>query len=131
MAIALAVGFLVAALGAALLPVETRRGDWLPLHLALAGGATTAIAGVMPFFTAAFAAAPPADVRLRFGAVLAVAAGALGVAVGVPSGAGSVAAVGGVAFIGGIALTGLATLRPLRAALGPSRGIVSSFICDS
>jgi nitrite reductase (NO-forming) len=78
----------------------------------------------MPFFTAAFAAAPPADVRLRFGAVLAVAAGALGVAVGVPSGAGSVAAVGGVAFIGGIALTGLATLRPLRAALGPSRGIV-------
>ena len=30
---------------------------WLPLHLALAGGATTAIAGVMPFFVAALAAA--------------------------------------------------------------------------
>ena len=29
---------------------------WLPLHLALAGGASTAIAGVMPFFVAALAA---------------------------------------------------------------------------
>lgn len=123
-ALALTVGFLVAALGTAFLPEETRRGDWLPLHLALAGAASTAIAGVMPFFTAAFAAAPPADVRLRFSAVLAVAFGALGVAVGVSAGAGPVAAAGGVAFVGGIVLTGLATVRPLRAALGPSRGIV-------
>ncbi len=123
-AIALAVGFLVAALGTALLPEVARRGVWLPLHLALAGGATTAIAGVMPFFTAAFAAAPPADVRLRLGAVLAVAFGALGVALGVSAGAGPVAAAGGVAFVGGVVLTGLATVRPLRAALGPSRGIV-------
>jgi nitrite reductase (NO-forming) len=123
-AIALAVGFLVAALGTVLLPVGARRGDWLPLHLALAGAATTAIAGVVPFFTAAFAAGPPADVRLRFGAVLTVALGALGVAVGVPSGATPVAAAGGVAFVGGVALTGLATVRPLRTALGPHRGIV-------
>src|SRR6187200_2700111 len=38
---------------------------WLPLHLALAGGATVAIAGVMPFFVAALAAGHPATVRVR------------------------------------------------------------------
>jgi hypothetical protein len=50
----------------------------VPLHLALAGGATTAIAGVMPYFTSAFAAAPPTDRWLRMAAVGAVALGALG-----------------------------------------------------
>lgn len=58
-------GFLVAALVATLLPESVRLGVWLPLHLALAGAATTAISGVMPFFSAAFAAAPPSDARLR------------------------------------------------------------------
>jgi hypothetical protein len=43
-ALAIAGGFLAAALGSVLLPIEVRRGAWLPLHLALAGGATVAIA---------------------------------------------------------------------------------------
>lgn len=75
-AIGLAVAFLVAAGLALFLSPADRHGAWLPLHLALAGGATTAIAGVMPFFTAAFAAAPPGDARLRPGAILAIAVGA-------------------------------------------------------
>src|SRR4051812_39934913 len=54
---------------------------WLPLHLALAGGATTAIAGVMPFFVAALAAGHPAGVRVRSSAVALVAGGALLVAI--------------------------------------------------
>jgi hypothetical protein len=124
-AIAAAVAFLVAAVGAMFLPAGDRRGAWLPLHLALAGGATTAIAGVMPFFAAAFAAAPPSDARLRLAAVAAVAAGAFGVSVGVVTSQPDLAAGGGIAFIAGVGATGLATIRPLSRALGPSRGLIT------
>ncbi|HEX2755391.1 MAG TPA: hypothetical protein VHM48_08010, partial [Candidatus Limnocylindrales bacterium] len=124
-AIGAAVSFLIAAVLAMFLPVVDRRGAWLPIHLALAGGATTAIAGVMPFFAAAFAAAPPSDARLRMSAVLAVAAGAIGVSVGVVGSQPDVAVRGGVAFIAGVVVTGVATIRPLARALGPSRGLVS------
>ena len=124
-AIAAAVAFLVAAVVAMFLPVADRRGAWLPLHLALAGGATTAIAGVMPFFAAAFAAAPPSDARLRMGAVTAVAAGAIGVSLGVVGSQPDIAVRGGVAFIAGVLVTGVATIRPLARALGPSRGLVT------
>jgi nitrite reductase (NO-forming) len=120
-----AVAFLLAAVASAFLPPEVRRGTWLPLHLALAGGATTAIAGVMPFFVAAFAAAPPTDTRLRAAAVLAVAFGALGVSIGVAGGLVGLALAGVIEFIGGLALTALAVVRPLGAALGPSRGLVT------
>jgi len=123
--IALAVAFLGAAALSLLLPEAARRGVWLPLHLALAGGAATAIAGVMPFFVAAFAAAPPADARLRSAAVAAVAGGALAVAGGVTLGPGLVAALGGAAFVLGVILTGAATLRPIRGGLGPARGLVT------
>ncbi len=76
-------GFLVAAVLAALAAAAGAAvvSPWLPLHLALAGGASTAIAGVMPFFVAALAAGPPAGARLRGGAVALVAVGAALVAV--------------------------------------------------
>ena len=124
-AIVLAVTFLVAASLSLLLPAADRRGAWLPLHLALAGGATTAIAGVMPFFAAAFAAAAPSDARLRFAAVAAIAVGALGASLGVVASSAGVAVLGGTLFMGGVLLTGAATIRPLGRALGPSRGLVS------
>jgi hypothetical protein len=123
-AVAIATGFLISAVLASLLPVEVRRVAWLPLHLALAGGATTAIAGVMPYFTAALAAAPPAHRWLRTAALAGVSIGALGVAIGVAGGQLGLAVAGGVGFVGGIALTGAAALRPLGAGLGPSRGLV-------
>ena len=116
---------LIAATASLALPVELRRGAWLPLHLALAGGAASAIAGVMPFFSAAFAAAPPSDIRLRWSALVAVALGAVGVAIGVSVPVSGLAVVGGAVFIGGIVLTGIVTVRPLRGALGASRGIVT------
>jgi nitrite reductase (NO-forming) len=116
--------FLVAAVASLLLPEGVRRGGWLPTHLALAGAATTAIAGVMPFFAAAFAAAAPADARLRVAAVAAVAGGALGIAIAVPAGRGMLAVLAGSTFIAGVGVTAAATLRPLRDALGPSRGLV-------
>ena len=124
-AIATALAFLVAAVLALALPAVERRGAWLSLHLALAGGATTAIAGVMPFFAAAFAAAPPSDGRLRFGALGAVALGAIGASLGVVGSAPTLAVIGGLAFVGGVLATGAATIRPLTRALGPSRGLVS------
>ncbi len=124
-AIAVAIGFLVVASVALFLPSAVRHGAWLPLHLALAGGATTAIAGVMPFFAAAFAAAPPSDARLRMTAVAAVAIGAAGVSIGIVGPATGLAVVGGIAFVAGIVLTAAATIRPLGRALGPSRGLVS------
>lgn len=124
-AIGIAVTFLVASLLATLLPAQVRLGIWLPLHLALAGAATTAIAGVMPFFSAAFAAAPPSDARLRWAAVGAVALGAASVAGGGIVGQVSLSVPGGVVFVVGIALTGIATIRPMSGALGPSRGLVT------
>ncbi len=124
-AIGIAVAFLVAAVITMFMPEAARRGAWLPLHLALAGAATTAIAGVMPFFAAAFAAAPPSDARLRVAAVGAVALGAAAVSVGVVGGTAGLAALGGVGFVAGIVLIGSATVRPLGRALGPSRGLVT------
>jgi nitrite reductase (NO-forming) len=115
----------VAAIASTALPADVRRGPWLPLHLALAGGASTAIAGVMPFFAAALAAAPPVDPRLRTGGVVAVATGAATLAVTLALGLPVVAAGAGVAYLGGIALVAVATALPPRRGLGPSRGIVT------
>ncbi len=117
--------YLIAALASAALPPADRRGIWLPLHLALAGGASTAIAAVMPFFVAAFAAVPPADGRLRSAAVALVSGGALMVVAGITGDLSILAAAGGVAYVTGIALTGLAVLRPVGGSLGPSRGLVT------
>jgi nitrite reductase (NO-forming) len=120
-----ATAFLLAALVVVLAPPSATRALWLPLHLALAGGATTAIAGVMPFFVAAFAAAPPADPRIRVSSLVSIVAGAAAVTVGVTAGIVAMAVGGGGLFIVGIGLTGLAAIVPLRHALGPSRGLVT------
>jgi nitrite reductase (NO-forming) len=125
-AIAASITFLAAALASLVLPTASRRDLWLPIHLALAGGASTAIAGVMPFFVAAFAAAQPADLRIRIAGLAGVIVGATAVAVGVTvAPQGWIAPVGGVTFIAGIVATGLATLQPLLRALGPSRGVAT------
>ena len=123
--ILLATAFLAAAAASLTLPAATTRGLWLPLHLALAGAATTAIAAVMPFFAAAFAAAPPADARLRGASVAAVALGAALVAGGVAQLAFGVAVAGGVTFLAGIGGVAAATAMPLRGSLGPGRGLVT------
>jgi hypothetical protein len=99
---------------------------WLPLHLALAGGATTAIAGVMPFFVAALAAGHPAGVRVRVAAVGLVALGALLVAVrGVDPEAGWLPAVGGCVYLAGIGATAMAVRGSGRAGLMVRRPVVT------
>lgn len=111
-------------------PVSLRQGGWLPLHLALAGGATTAIAGVMPFFSASVASVAPAASAVRVAGVLGVALGAAVVTAarafwsGDPS-VGTAAAVGGLIYLGGIAAVAAATLFPLRRALGTRRVVLA------
>ncbi len=121
-----AVIFLVAALGSLALPPAARLGIWLPLHLALAGGAGTAIAAMVPFFVAALAVAQPASPMLRGGSIALVAAGAsmaaLGRAVAMPE----VAALGAWLDVAGFAGVGLATAWPLRRAGGPRRPLTEA-----
>src|SRR4029079_18762358 len=97
---------------------------WHPLHLALAGGATVAIAGVMPFFVAALAAGHPATARVRAAAVGLVAVGALLVAArGVVPSLGWLPALGGVLYLAGIGGTALAGRGSGRAGpMGPGAG---------
>ncbi len=100
---------------------------WLPLHLALAGGASTAIAGVMPFFVAALAASPPAGVRLRGGAVALVAVGAALVAVrGVIPAMTMLPIIGGLLYLAGIGAVAAAIRASDRAGLMMRRPIVTT-----
>jgi hypothetical protein len=117
----------LAALAAAVRPLlGPGVSPWLPLHLALAGGATTAIAGVMPFFVAALAAGHPAGVRVRVAAVGLVAAGALLVGVrGVLPTLGWLPALGGVLYLAGIGATALAVRGSGRAGLMVRRPVVT------
>jgi nitrite reductase (NO-forming) len=129
--LALASGFVAAALLAAavLLASGTTAspaspGWWLPLHLLMAGAAGTAIAAVMPFFSAALVAAPPAAVPVRAGAVGLIALGAALVATRAIAPAGPLPVAGGIAFLAGALLLAWATMAPLRRALGTSRPLV-------
>ena len=128
--VVVAAGFLVAAVVSA---VASGLGlavlsPWLPLHLALAGGASTAIAGVMPFFVAALAAGDPAPSRLRKAAVGFVAVGATLVAVrGIAPGADWAWApvAGGWLYLTGILWVALAVRASGRKGLMMRRPIVS------
>ncbi|MEO7663571.1 MAG: hypothetical protein ABIV26_00465, partial [Candidatus Limnocylindrales bacterium] len=57
--------YLGLAVASLLLPPAMRLGTWLPAHLALAGAAATAIAAVLPFFTAALVVAQPVRPAIR------------------------------------------------------------------
>jgi len=97
-------------LGTALVVVAAGSAPWLPLHLALAGAAGTAIAGTLPFFAAALSAGRPADPRVRAVAVALVAVGGSAVAArgfGAPA---WIPTAGGLAFIVGMALVAAMTV---------------------
>jgi hypothetical protein len=128
-------GLLVSAsfLGLALvsMTVSTAGGSpavWPTLHLVLAGAAGTAVASVMPFFTAALSRVSPAGRWLRIGAIGAISCGALAVTIGVWTGHLDLAVIGGVTYLVGLGLTAAATFLPLRAALGrPPRLVVPAY----
>lgn len=118
--IAVAAGFLALSLLAAL----TGGGDpWLPLHLALAGGASVAIAAVLPFFAASLVAVAPASERPRIAAIALVAIGAAGVTLGWRQGNLALAALGGAVYLAGMGMLLWMTIVLLRRALGAGRRI--------
>jgi nitrite reductase (NO-forming) len=127
-AIGIAAVFMAVAVLAVLIPAAARLGSWLPLHLLFAGAASTAIAGVMPFFSVAVSGAPPAHAPVRLLGVLGIAAGAAMLIVGrgfwpagvSPNGA-TVAGLGGLVYLLGLAATAASTLLPLRVAIGRRR----------
>ena len=127
LSILLAGGFVGLALLALLVRPSEHHATWLPLHLLLAGAAPTAMAGVMPFFSAAVSGAAPAGWMVRLAGILGIAVGALLVVAGWSwsSGVGSpgnvAATIGGAVYLAGLAAVAAATLLPLRAALGPRR----------
>ncbi len=126
-AVVLAVGFvglgLVAAVIAAI-GAGVQLG-WLPLHLVLAGGAATAIAGVLPFFVAALGAAPPAPALPRAIAVASVAGGALLISTRSFDPPTWLPPSGGVIFIVGIVLVAAVSGRSMRAGLAGRRPLVA------
>lgn len=91
---------------------------WLPLHLAMAGAAGTAVAAMLPFFTAALAQVGPARPGLRIGAVVLIAGGSVLAAAGMNGGTAGVAIVGGGAYVAGLVATAGSAFLPLRAAIG-------------
>lgn len=117
--------FLLAAVAAVVLP-DVARGAWLPLHLVLAGGASVAIAAVLPFFAASLMATPPAPTTGRVAAVALTAAGAMVVTVGVPRGELMAGAAGGVLYLAGMVVVLVLVLRLLRGSLVPRRRIFSA-----
>ncbi len=116
-----AIGFVLAAVVAAVLGTGNRGTAWLPLHLALAGGAGTAVASVLPFFSTALAVAAPASPWVRSGAIGLVALGAAVVSASVASGQAFLGHIGGSAYLVGIAGVAIVAFRPLRGSLGPRR----------
>jgi nitrite reductase (NO-forming) len=127
--VVVASGYLLVAAAAALARATGAETlpPWLPLHLALAGGASTAISGVMPFFVAALAAGHPAPVRLRVTAVALVAVGAALVSVrGVVPSAALVPAIGGCVYLAGIGAVALAVRASGRGGLMTRRPIVTA-----
>ena len=118
--------YLALAAASLLLPAATRLGSWVPLHLALAGAATTAIAALLPFFAAALVVAPPARPAIRIGGIALVAIGALAVIAthGYASGQAIPAALAGGTFLSGLGLVGVAAFTSVRRANGPRRVLV-------
>lgn len=106
------------------LPSGERHGLWLPLHLALAGAAGTAIAAVLPFFSAAIAVAPPSAPAVRVAGIGLLAVGALVVSGAVVRDAAVIAVTGGVGYLVGLGVVAVAAFSPLRGPLAPQRRFI-------
>lgn len=102
----LARAWLLAAAASLLVPPETRLGWWLPLHLALAGAAGTAVSGALPLFATTLAGAR--QLPQRWDPVVLITVGAASIAAGRPLGIRWLVALGGTAYgVGALRLTWL------------------------
>lgn len=91
--------WLLLAAASLLLPPADRLGWWLPIHLALAGAAGSAVSGTLPLFANALAGAH--ELPQRWDPLLTVTAGAASIALGRPLGIVWLLALGGAAYAAG------------------------------
>jgi nitrite reductase (NO-forming) len=122
--LAIAGGFLAAALAALALPAPVRHGLWLPVHLGLAGAAGTAIASVLPFFVAALSVVRPMGPTVRVTAIALIAVGALTASLGVVSSAEWLAVAGAACYVVGLGAVSVAAFWPLRSGAGRRRRMI-------
>ncbi|MGZ8611063.1 MAG: hypothetical protein ACXWX0_02170 [Actinomycetota bacterium] len=109
--------WLTAAMLSLLLPEDARLGIWLPLHLALAGGVSVAIAGAMQNFALTLTAAPAPGTWVVVAQFALVNLGAALVAVGYPLERPLVVGAGGAAFVASALVLGWLVLRAHRIGL--------------
>ena len=122
--LAIAGGFLAAALAALALPAPVRHGLWLPVHLGLAGAAGTAIASVLPFFVAALSVVRPIGPTVRVTAIALIAVGVLTASLGVVSSAEWLAVAGAASYVVGLGAVSVAAFWPLRSGAGRRRRMI-------
>ena len=91
---------------------------WLPLHLAMAGAAGTAISSVLPFFTTALAQVAPARPGLRIASIGLVGGGSILAGIGMGGAGSALAAFGGATYVAGLATLAVTAFLPLRSAIG-------------
>ena len=120
----LAAAALLGAGGLSAILAGSGAGAWLPLHLAMAGAAGTAIASVLPFFTTALAQVAPARPAMRIGSIAMICGGSVLAAIGMNGAAPVIASLGGAAYLAGVVLLAMSAFLPLRAALGSRRRLV-------
>jgi nitrite reductase (NO-forming) len=101
-------------------------GSWLPLHLALAGGAGIAIGTMLPHFLTSLAAARPARAARRRAGLALLAVGVALAAAGMNGAGPSLAAAGGLLYAAGLLTTAWNGFAPARAGLGRRGGIVDA-----
>lgn len=101
-------------------------GTWLPLHLALAGGAGLAIGALVPHFTISLAGARPAPGRFRLAGLALIAGGAATIAVAFPRGLTLAGLMGASAYLAGIVTSAATAFLPARAGLGRRFGVVEA-----
>jgi nitrite reductase (NO-forming) len=109
--------WLTAALAALLLPQEVRLGVWLPLHLALAGAVSVAIAGAMQNFALTLSAAPDAAAGIVWTQFASANLGALFIAIGYPTETGWLVGLGGGLFVLATGILGWLVTRARRVGL--------------
>jgi len=122
--IAIAAGFLAAALAALALPAPVRHGLWLPVHLGLAGAAGTAIASVLPFFVAALSVVRPMGPTVRVAAIGLIAVGAVTASLGVVGSSQWLAVTGAASFVVCVGAMSVTAFWPLRNGVGRRRTMI-------
>jgi len=113
-----------------LLPERDRVGIWLPLHLALAGGVSTAISGAMQNFVLALTASPAPPEALVLSQFVLVTVGAGTIALERSLGHEIGIAIGGSLFLLGITLLGAIVVRAWRRSLNKRHALpIVMYLC--